>query len=249
LTAGLVIAASLAAPKPVQTRGHSGTTTGQNTTAGRTLDLMSHRLVLPELPIASVTTAMSETVTPVAAAAAILKRPGAEFDEIIAEHAALHDVPVELVRAVIQAESNFNPMALSAKGAMGLMQLMPDTAEDLGVRNAFNPIENIRGGTKYLKQLLTRYDNNQALALAAYNAGPANVEKYGQRVPPFRETQDYVKKILRTLQTTAAATQAAAVRPPAKVIYKIVETIDGRPVPRYLTSKPASGRYEILKRG
>jgi soluble lytic murein transglycosylase-like protein len=203
---------------------------------------------LPEGPIATVTTAMSDTVAPVIVPGSKSTRAGSEFDEIIAEHAALHDVPEELVRAVIQAESNFNPMALSSKGAMGLMQLMPETAADLGVRNAFNPIENIRGGTKYLKQLLERYDNNKALALAAYNAGPANVEKYGQRVPPFRETQDYVQKILRSLKAAAPPPQAAA-RPATKVIYKIVETINGRSVPRYLTAKPASGPYEILKRG
>ena len=164
--------------------------------------------------MATVTTAMSETVSPVVGAAGST-RPGAEFDEIIAEHAALHDVPVELVRAVIQAESDFNPLALSSKGAMGLMQLMPETAAELGVGNAFNPIDNIRGGTRYLKQLLTRYDNNTALALAAYNAGPANVDKYGLRVPPFRETRAYVKRILRSLQASAAVIPEA-VRPGSK---------------------------------
>jgi hypothetical protein len=227
LTAGLVIAASLAAPKPVQTKSHSGST--------------------PTRTSATVTTAMSDTVAPVLPA--LPKRRGAEFDEIIAEHAALHNVREELVRAVIKQESNFNPMALSAKGAMGLMQLMPETAADLGVMNPFSPIDNIRGGTKYLRQLLDRYENNETLALAAYNAGPGNVDKYGLRVPPFRETREYVERILRSMPPAGPVTPAAAARPAAKVIYKIVETINGRAVPRYLTTKPASGPYEILKRG
>lgn len=238
----------------MQTRGLNKSAAGGQTVSTRPLEFGSSRIILPELsnePMATVTTAMSETVAPVIAATEKSKRRGAQFDAIIAEHAALHDVPAELVRAVIQAESGFNPMALSSKGAMGLMQLMPETAADLGVKNAFNPIENIRGGTKYLKQLLTRYDNNRTLALAAYNAGPGNVEKYGLRVPPFRETRDYVDRILTSLQASTVTTPvaAAAVRPASKVIYKVVETINGRSVPRYLSSKPTSGPYEILKRG
>lgn len=242
-----MIAASLAVPKPVQTRGHAGHSTNRpNVASSQPWDRSANRVVLAGEPIARVTTAMAETVVPVIAPAS--RRPGAEYNDLIAEHAAFHGVRADLVRAVIQAESNFNPMALSSVGAMGLMQLMPGTAAELGVVNAFNPIENIRGGTKYLRQLLDRYDNNERLALAAYNAGPATVDKYGLRVPPFPETQQYVQRILRALQSNTRA-QAAVVTPPAKVIYKIVDTIDGRSVPRYLTSKPASGPYEILKRG
>jgi soluble lytic murein transglycosylase-like protein len=201
LTAGLVIAASLAVPKPVQTRGLAkSAANGQNTVSTRPLEFGPSRIVLPEPVTATVTTAMSDSVAPAIETATPSTRPGAEYDEIIAEHAALHDVPADLVRAVIEAESNFNPMALSSRGAMGLMQLMPETAAELGVTNAFNPIDNIRGGTKYLKQLLTRYENNRALALAAYNAGPANVDKYGSRVPPFRETRAYVRRILESLE-------------------------------------------------
>jgi transglycosylase-like protein with SLT domain len=250
LAAGLVIAASLAAPKPVQTRGLStGSTSHPNVTSSRPWDPGANRIVLTGESMASAATPKLETSAAVIAAATT-KRPREQFDEIIAVHAALQGVRAELVRAVIQAESNFNPMALSSKGAMGLMQLMPGTAADLGVTNPFNPIDNIRGGTKYLRQLLDRYDNNETLAVAAYNAGPANVDKHGSRVPPFRETQEYVKRIMGSLEPPATATKTAAVRPLAtKVIYKIVETIDGRSVPRYLTSKPESGPYEILKRG
>jgi soluble lytic murein transglycosylase-like protein len=118
-------------------------------------------------------------------------RYAAEIDEI----ANRHGVNPGLVRSVIRAESAFNPWAVSRKGAQGLMQLMPSTASSLGVRDAFNPRQNIEGGVRHLRYLLDRYPGNTTLALAAYNAGENAVDRYGG-VPPYQETQQYVRKIL-----------------------------------------------------
>lgn len=119
----------------------------------------------------------------------------AEYHEIIHEKANAYNIDPSLVKAVIKTESNYNSQAVSRKGAMGLMQLMPSTANDLNVRNPFDPEENIEGGIKYLKYLLEKFNGNLTLALAAYNAGPKKVEKYGY-VPPINETKQYVNKVL-----------------------------------------------------
>jgi soluble lytic murein transglycosylase-like protein len=164
---------------------------------------------------------------------------GRLYDDLIAEHARANGVRTDLVKAVVQVESAFNPYAKSPKGAMGLMQLMPATVQQFGVRNPFNPVENVRAGVAYLRQLLDRYQDNEELALAAYNAGPGAVDKHGQTVPPYRETRNYVAQINEIARGPIQ-------RRGSSVIYKTTELVDGRIVARYSDHKPSSGPYEIL---
>jgi soluble lytic murein transglycosylase-like protein len=116
------------------------------------------------------------------------------YDDLIEEAAAAYKLDPELIRAVMRAESAFNPMVVSRAGAQGLMQLMPALAEEMGVDDPFDPRQNIMGGAKYLRQLLDRHRGNLPLSLASYNAGPTAVARY-RAIPPFRETRQYVKKI------------------------------------------------------
>ena len=127
-----------------------------------------------------------------------------EIDNLITKYADKNGLDEDFVKAVINQESGFNPNATSHCGAMGLMQLMPATAQGLGVTNAYDAEQNIEGGTKYLKGLMDRFDNDKQLALAAYNAGPNAVKKYGG-IPPYAETQNYVKKVLSKYDTYKGA--------------------------------------------
>ena len=160
----------------------------------------------------------------------VVSKRASLYDDLITENAARHALEPDFVRAVIQAESAFNPFARSVKGAMGLMQLMPGTAAQYRVTNAYDPAQNIRAGVAYLKSLMTRYKDDVSLALAAYNAGPGAVQKYGNTIPPYKETRNYVAKIRRNSGPAVTPNQ----------VFKSVQIVDGRETVRY-TNKPVSG--------
>jgi soluble lytic murein transglycosylase-like protein len=160
------------------------------------------------------------------------------YDDLIVEHANMNGLRTDLVRAVVQVESGFNQYARSPKGAMGLMQLMPATMLQFGVMNAFNPVENIRAGCAYLRRLLDRYQDNEELALAAYNAGPMAVDRHGQSVPPYRETKDYVLRVNKVA--------GRSVQPRGTKIFKTTQIVNGQPVTSYTDRKPTTGSYEVV---
>jgi hypothetical protein len=129
------------------------------------------------------------------------------FEKFIRAAAKRYEMDADLIHCVVAVESNFNPKAVSPKKASGLMQLLPQTAAHYGVKNIFDPEENINAGTRYLKELLAKY-HNLTLALAAYNAGPERVDQYGRRVPPYLETMKYVQRIAKSYAKIKAETTA-----------------------------------------
>src|SRR5918994_4829023 len=186
----------------------------------------SGRLIISDTPKdpAAKTYAVAYVGTGFGVTKPVVSKRAPLYDDLIEHHASLHSLQSDFVRAVIQAESAFNPFARSIKGAMGLMQLMPGTAAEYQVTDAYDPAQNIRAGVAYLKSLLTRFSNNVELALAAYNAGPGAVKKYGGKVPPYRETREYVAKI-----TSSGPVKMAA---PSTRVYSSTDLVDGRPVTR-----------------
>lgn len=118
------------------------------------------------------------------------------YDDLITEASKKHGVSFSLLKALIKIESDFNPRAISSAGAIGLMQIMPENIRVLNIKDPFDPLENIMGGARYLKQLITRFDGKLPMALAAYNAGPNVVDRY-KRIPPFKETEDFVEKVMK----------------------------------------------------
>ena len=172
---------------------------------------------------------------------AVLSPGAGRYDGLIERHAEAIGVRADLVRAVIQVESAFDPRAVSSQGALGLMQLMPGTAQELGVTDPFDPDQNIRGGVTYLRRLLDRYANNEELALAAYNAGPGAVDRYGNQIPPYRETQQFVGRVrTRTNVTTVSGF--------GTTIYKSYEMVGERQIPHYSNVQPPDGEYEVADR-
>ena len=156
------------------------------------------------------------TRKPAARKAAEDAAPPRGIDQAVEAIAATQSLPPQLVHSVIKVESNYDPRAVSSKGALGLMQLMPETARRFGVADAFDPVENIQGGTRYLKYLLELYKGDYNLALAAYNAGEGAVQKYGT-VPPYPETINYLVQIGRQMQKSVPPPPQAAKAPVATV--------------------------------
>lgn len=159
--------------------------------------------------------------------------PAPPYRELVSAAASRYGVDAELISSVMEVESHFDAKAISPKNARGLMQLLPETAARLGVKNIFDPQENIEAGTRYLKELLQLYNNNLTLALAAYNAGPEKVQKYGN-VPPYRETVSYVNQVTRKYQKSKSAAPAKPATPAAP------KASEGAPPPGSSATPPSA---------
>ncbi|MBY4897886.1 lytic transglycosylase domain-containing protein [Cupriavidus sp. AU9028] len=181
------------------------------------------------------------------AAASIGPALASAYDELIEEVAARHRVAPHLVRAVIKVESNFQPQARSPKGAMGLMQVMPTTGKRFGAADLRDPRENVNAGTRYLRWLLDRFDDDLALTLAAYNAGEGAVERHGRRIPPYAETQGYVTKVLGHLgmASSGRAAEPATVTNAAGAMAAPAPT--KRAAERQLASGPPAASREAVR--
>jgi soluble lytic murein transglycosylase-like protein len=212
------VEAETAAPRRITTAIHPDLRTGK---------LVRSVTVTPR-PVAE----QRVSKAPVAVATAPKAPPSTGLDEAIEQIAAQVSLSSQVIHSVIKVESNYDPFAVSPKGARGLMQLIPSTARRFGVSNVFNPAENIQGGSKYLKYLLDLFGGNYALALAAYNAGEAAVARYGG-VPPFPETQNYLILVLRQLQEAQKAEAAKQ---------KTIAAVETRPEAK---TKPAAGPNHI----
>jgi len=203
----------------------------------------SGRLIISDTPrdsSAKVYAAVAYIGTSYGVTKQVVSRRAAEYDDLITEHSSKNALSPDFVRAVIQAESAFNPQARSIKGAMGLMQLMPSTAAVYGVTNAYDPAQNIRAGVAYLKSLMTRFKDDVSLALAAYNAGPGAVEKYGNTVPPYKETRSYVARIRGNSDAAHAVNNR-------NQLYQVVTVVDGHRSIKYY-DKPRPGATLVAAR-
>jgi soluble lytic murein transglycosylase-like protein len=167
---------------------------------------IEHFEAAPDLPASAAKTGAK---APSSQPAAFPLRPRADLNEVVNEASDRYQLDPDLVNSVIKAESGFNSRAVSPKGAQGLMQLMPGTASELGVGNVFDPEANVDGGTKYLRELMERYNFDMVKALAAYNAGPQRVEQFGG-VPPYYETRAYVARIVRDFNKKKVAQEKAS---------------------------------------